>query len=1099
VTSVSPLDALAVARSGFSNSAHTRDDVWISHNDIHVDGLHAKAWRAIERAVADAQESSGPSPLGVVLQGPAGSGKTHLLGQVREYVQSHDGYFVMLDLLDPSDFWRTLLSSLLDSLNRQINPPVDKTQLHEVMRRLADLAGTTRGARRAISGETTITPEVLGEFIDGLRKPLPALIRRHHATLRALVLTAAPSSRLNDLGVAYLENNIEEIDPAERTEWQLPPSALPHEQTVRAISEFMATTGPTVLAIDQIDTLLAQARSGTESAASTDSYADTVVDLLAHGLMSVREVLLRTVCVVSCLPAAWTIIETQASGSVPDRFRANFILEGLPDGTFARTLVERRLTKAFAKARFVPPYPTWPVKDDAFAAASQLNARLLIKRVDRHINDCLDDDKAMELESLVDQPASVVNAPSIPKTPVKDEAPAGDLDEDYQRHISNALTASALDPKKEDEVVPPLLNAGLHAWSVESGSDALTLDNIGGGFRLHARLRQTLDSDIDDEQHWAFRAIAATHAGAVQSRLRNAAIDAGLSAAVPRRKLFILRNIDWPGGPKTADMVNEFTANGGKVLALSSDDIAKLSALNEMTKKSPVGFDTWLRERRPAHDIEILSTALGDAGSEPEPVVDTTSAPSAGPASEQLGAETVVAESASQEPPTPEVSAETTAEIPVVRDQPADKQPAAEAPAPPVSASIRLGVARSGREATVELEALRKHTAIFAGSGSGKTVMIRRLIEECALQGVSAIVLDPNNDLARLGTAWPDPPSGWSGDDAAKAAEYITNVETVIWTPRRTSGRPLSFQPLPDFAAVRDNPDEFELAVDAAVSALKPYAGVSGAKAALQEAILKRSMALYGRQSGGSLSGYVALLSEMTDDMSGLTDTEKLAGILAENLKAAMIINPLLGGEGTAVDPSTLLTPTTGKRARISVISLIGLPDEGQRQGFVNQLELALFAWIKKNPAGDRPLGALFVMDEAQTLVPAGRMTACTRSTVALASQARKYGLGLVFATQSPKGIDTKIVGNASTQFFGRLNSPAQINAATEMAAAKGTRINDIGRLGTGEFYVAPDGGTFQKVNTPMCLSYHPPSPLSDEEVLALSRRESAFTPQSSI
>jgi hypothetical protein len=1075
--------------------------VWISHNDIHVDGLHAQAWRAIERAVADAQESSGPSPLGVVLQGPAGSGKTHLLGQVREYVQSHNGYFVMLDLLDPSDFWRTLLSSLLDSLNRQINPPVDKTQLHEVMRRLADLAGTTRVARRAISGETTITPEVLDEFVDGLRKPLPALIRRHHATLRALVLTAAPNSRLNDLGIAYLENNVEEIDPAERTEWQLPPGALPHEQTVRAISEFMATTGPTVLAIDQIDTLLAQSRSGTDSATSADSYADTVVDLLAHGLMSVREVLLRSVCVVSCLPVAWTIIDTQASGSVRDRFRADFVLEGLPNGTFARTLVERRLTKAFVKAGFVPPYPTWPVKDDAFAAASQLNARLLIKRVDRHINDCLDANEATELESLVDQPASVTNAPVRPKINDPEVASADDLDEIYQRHISNALTASALDPKKEDEVVPALLNAGLHAWSVESGSDALTLDNIGGGFRLHARLRQTLDSEIDDEQHWAFRAIAATHAGAVQSRLRNASIDAGLSAAVPRRKLFILRNIDWPSGPKSADMVNEFTANGGQVLALSSDDLAKLSALNEMTKKSPLGFDTWLRERRPAHDIDVLSTALGSAGSEPDSVVHVTPPPFAASAPDHPVAETVVAEPPLRDhsaPPTPEVSAETTAEIPVISDQPADNQPAVPVPVTPVSASIRLGVARSGREATVELEALRKHTAIFAGSGSGKTVMIRRLIEECALQGVSAIVLDPNNDLARLGTAWPDPPAGWSGDDAVKAAEYIANVETVIWTPRRTSGRPLSFQPLPDFAAVRDNPDEFELAVEAAVSALKTHAGVGGARGKLQEAVLRESMAQYGRQSSGSLSTYVEFLADFTDDMSILTGAARLAQPMAEHLRAAMINNPMLGGEGTTIDPAVLLTPASGKRARISVISLIGIPDETQRQSFVNQLELALFAWIKKNPAGDRPLGGLFVMDEAQTLVPAGRVTACTQSTVALASQARKYGLGLVFATQSPKGVENKIVGNASTQFFGRLSSPAQIAAAADMAAAKGTRINDIGRLGTGEFYVAPDGGTFQKVNTPLCLSYHPPSPLSDEEVLALSRKNSISAPQSS-
>ncbi|ORM25027.1 AAA family ATPase [Williamsia sp. 1135] len=1081
MTSTSPLEALAAARSGFSNSAHTRDDVWVSNNDIHVNGLHSKAWRAIERAVADAEESSGPSPLGVVLQGPAGSGKTHLLGQVREYVQSHGGYFIMLDLLDPSDFWRTLLSSLLDSLNRQIEPPVDKTQLHEVMRKLADLAGTTRSARRAISGDTTITPEVLDEFVNGLRKPLPALIRSHHATLRALVLTAAPNSRLNDLGIAYLENNIEEIEPADRDEWQLPPRAMPHDQTIRAISEFMAATGPSVLAIDQIDTLVAQSRSSTDASAA-EAYASSIIDLLAHGLMSVREVLLRTVCVISCLPKIWVIIESQATSTVQDRFRANVILEGLPDGTFARALVERRLTKALGKSGFTPPYPTWPVKDAAFAQASELSARLLIKRIDRHINDCLDNDEVVELASLVDQPTTVLDAPHRPRKEIRDEAAAGDLDEVYQRHIRNAITAPVVDPKKEDDVVPALLSAGLQAWAIESGSDAFSLDRVGGKFNLHARLRQTLDADTDDEQHWAFRAISSPNARAVQSRLRNASIDAGLSSAVPRRQLFILRNEDWPGGQLMASMVSEFTANGGQVLSLSTDDIAKLSGLNEMMKKMPSGLDTWLKERSPAHDIEFLSAALGNAGNEPDASLDAANPP-ASPVEVPEPEPYTPAVSPAQ--PSAEVSAETTAEIPVIGP---DQPPSPVVASTPASTSIRLGVARSGREATVELEALRKHTAIFAGSGSGKTVMIRRLIEECALQGVSAIVLDPNNDLARLGTAWPKAPSAWSGDDAAKAADYIANVETVIWTPRRVSGRPLSFQPLPDFAAVRDNPDEFELAVDAAVSALKTHAGVGGARSTLQEAVLRESMTQFGARASSSLSAYVDYLAEFTDDMSTLSGASKHAKLLSEHLRAAMINNPLLGGEGATVDPAVLLTPSPGRRARISVISFIGLQDDSQRQSFVNQLQLALFAWIKRNPAGDRPLGGLLVMDEAQTIAPSDRSTASTQSTIALASQARKYGLGLVFATQAPKGIHNKISGNASTQLFGLLNVPTQIAAAKEIAATKSSNVDDVGHLKTGEFYVAPNGGPFLKVNTPMCLSYHPASPLSDEEVLALSR-----------
>ena len=86
-------------------------------------------------------------------------------------------------------------------------------------------------------------------------------------------------------------------------------------------------------------------------------------------------------------------------------------------------------------------------------------------------------------------------------------------------------------------------------------------------------------------------------------------------------------------------------------------------------------------------------------------------------------------------------------------------------------------------------------------------------------------------------------------------------------------------------------------------------------------------------------------------------------------------------------------------------------------------------------------------MDEAQTLAPSGAMTPCTHSTLMLASQARKYGLGLVFATQAPKGLHNRIPGNAATQFYGLLTSMTQIDAAQEIARVKGSPIPDVGRL----------------------------------------------------
>ena len=79
------------------------------------------------------------------------------------------------------------------------------------------------------------------------------------------------------------------------------------------------------------------------------------------------------------------------------------------------------------------------------------------------------------------------------------------------------------------------------------------------------------------------------------------------------------------------------------------------------------------------------------------------------------------------------------------------------------------------------------------------------------------------------------------------------------------------------------------------------------------------------------------------------------------------------------------------------------------------------------------------------------------------------------------------IAGNASTQIFGFLNAAVQIEAAEEIAKAKGGTVAGIGKLARGTFFVATDDRPFEKTETPMCLSYHPKSPLDPTEVVALA------------
>jgi DNA helicase HerA-like ATPase len=226
-------------------------------------------------------------------------------------------------------------------------------------------------------------------------------------------------------------------------------------------------------------------------------------------------------------------------------------------------------------------------------------------------------------------------------------------------------------------------------------------------------------------------------------------------------------------------------------------------------------------------------------------------------------------------------------------------------------------------------------------------------------------------------------------------------------------------------------------------------------------------------------------LAELPEDISKIGNAQKLATEIANQLLAAIATNPLLQSEDQSLDPKIFFEGVSGK-TRVSVINLAGLASEEARDSFVNRLQMSLFTFIKRNPSRT---GRLYVIDEAQNFAPSGAGTACKASTLSLVAQARKYGLGMIFATQTPKGIDNKIVSNCTTQIYGRMNAPATINAIHDLMTAKGGAADDIGKLSKGEFYFSTEG-SFRpfKIRTPLCLSWHPPTPPTGEQVIQKAR-----------
>ncbi len=1238
------------------NWAPVPDDIW-RPLPFHVEGLHVPALRDISDGYAEANSSRDASPVGLVVQGQRGSGKTHLLGWVRQQVQAQGGYFFLVSLLDAGSFWDSVLAAMLDGLSRPV-PGTDQTQLTLLLRRLSAMVGAPRKARRAVMGETGLTRADLDAFIEGLGVFDRQVARSSQETARALALAASEEVAHRDLAENYFISG-EENEPGERHVWGMRRAPRSAQLIVQDLSWLLALTGPSMIAIDQVDTLIAQVALQSDpalrAAAVVDPEQALMLARMADGLMTLRQITRRTLTVLACIPNSWTIISTAAADTVADRFRLTPQLKPINSDELARAIIVKRFEPRYADIGFRPPFPTWPVAPQAFARAGDFTPRELLIQIDRHVRACIEDDELRLLERLGD-PAP---GPSITVRGGKINTDLQTYDQRFAELRKSATVSGPLARATEDQEMPPLLAAGLTAWILERGdaAGAFSVDPPPSNDPpLHARLRLTLNEQTEDQAHWCFRAISDEHHhSAALSRIRKASMAAAIEAG-PKRRLVLLRNAKWAGGARTLEAVTTLEQAGGRTLALSDDDLRTLSALRVMLAETTMDVQGWLAERRPAHSLAFLNQALADVdklapveADAVHPAVDSlvrvasaqagavhhsetrsvttdaaprlperrtadaneqaiaTPQPPAGPVARvnaaASGADAGIAGVTAQVAPDraaaggegfrgraaapdaaahgsggPAAGAGVTADgsgdpaaatAATTQDAPGGAVPGAVAQGVGGRAAVPGAMARSagggigqpdamgpgsggraagagvagpggrgaaagvegwgsrvtgtaavvqqpgsradvsgptaveggpmftvgydyesGAAARLPLEALRKHTTIFAGSGSGKTVLIRRIVEECALQGVSAIVLDPNNDLARLGEGWPEPPAQWRPDDPAKAADYLAGTDIVVWTPRRAAGRPLSFQPLPDFRSVRDDPDEFGEAVEAAVASLAPRVGVTGRtnKAALGLAVLRKAVEHYGKRGGSRLKGLIDTLADLPDGLIDLDDADKIALGLAQTLTAAMVNDPLFGGEGTPMDPGLLLTPAEGKRARISVISLVGLPFEDTRQSFVNQLQMALFAWIKKNPAGDRPLLGLLIMDEAQTFAPSGAATACTQSTLALAAQARKYGLGLVFATQAPKGLHNRITGNAATQMYGLLNTPVQIEAARDMARAKGGDVPDISRLTVGEFYLAAEGEAPRKIRTPLSLSHHPRSPLTAEEVIERAR-----------
>jgi hypothetical protein len=1016
-------------------------------NDVHLGALVSD----LQREAVEANSH----PLGRVLTGRAGIGKTHLMSQLRASAWKSGGWFVLLDVLGLNDFWRCAALSFVTSLLQEM--PNGRRQFEAVLAGVARRFKVEEQVELAFASPTVDPKQLVDILLKGLSKTNLNAALSYGDVFRALCLLRSTDLAKASLAHAWLQGY--DADPTLRQElgFVTPPPAP--NQIVKGISWIMSLSGPTFVGLDQIDGIIAPTALGSDNH-EIFGLAHNLPEILASGLLELSVAQTRSMIVITCLESSWALLEERGMMPFLQRFQPSPIaLQGMDQAIQVRELIVQRLSPAYRQAKLQPPYASWPFSDAAIAgvAQSQSSPRAILMACDAFRRECIEKGAVRECDRLVDDPP----CPPKPRTGLFDlEA------EKRKTDISGVLAGT------DESMIGRLLFDAFDLYAdqlpAEKDLDILCKsDPAKASPPLHGRLTFIHHDENDREQHFCFRAIPQTHAVSFQARLRAALTASGICAKMADRHLILVRRGANPSGPKTRELVNDFVRAGGKFIDPSDEDLRTFSALRAMRLEAESdgradAFSAWMQNEQPLLATEFFRAA----GLSPPPLRSRRAAP--GPAKPT--------DAAGQEKP-----------------EKIDRKPSAveDAPrtAPPVAPraveEIPVGRRMSGGElVTLRRNLLSRHTAIIAGSGSGKTVLLRRIVEEAALSGVPAIVIDPNNDLSQLGQPWPTRPEAFNEDDDAKAARYRASVEVVVWTPGVHAGNPIFLSVLPDFAAIGPDKDSRQQAIEMACETLAP---IAGAKTDIKRGVLADALRRFAKNDGGALADFISLLADLPDGASEIDDAAKQAGQMANSLRAAVATNPLLRAEGPILDPSVLYYAADPAKVRISVINLAGLASAQAREDFVNRMQMALFVWIKSHPS---PTGLLYVVDEAQTFMPSGASTISLGSSIRLIAQGRKYGLGMIVATQAPKGINNQIVSNCTTQFFGRQSAPATISAAQEIMGAKGGGGEDIGRLKAGEFYYASEDTPRPiKVKTSLCLSAHPSNPPAPQTILEIAAR----------
>lgn len=365
---------------------------------------------------------------------------------------------------------------------------------------------------------------------------------------------------------------------------------------------------------------------------------------------------------------------------------------------------------------------------------------------------------------------------------------------------------------------------------------------------------------------------------------------------------------------------------------------------------------------------------------------------------------------------------------------------------------------------------LTTHAVITGMTGSGKTGLAVVMLEEAALQGIPAIMVDPKGDLTNLLLHFPDlQPADfqpWLDRDAARrdgvtveaAAEKAASLwknglesyglgkselealrdsaEFAVYTPGSDAGLPVSI--LASFSAPpipwEGNKEILREKISSTVTALLGLVGLKNIDPVrAREHILLANIFEEAWKAGKDLdmATLITYVQSPPFEKLGVFPLEQFYPD-KDRFELAMLLNNFLAApafqawlEGQPLDIGQLLYAADGK-PRHSIFYLAHLSDE-ERMFFITLLYTSVEAWMRTQK-GSSGLRALVYFDEIAGYLPPVANPPSKNIILRMLKQARAFGVGLMVATQNPVDLDYKALSNAGTWVIGKLQTDQDKN-----------------------------------------------------------------------